>query len=803
MNHDSSETVHAVDPKESLVAEVVDQFLECADRGEQPDIEQFACRYPQIADVLRGVLPALRALNEPESSEVSSESSTISPEVDGSLGDYRILREIGRGGMGIVYEAEQISLQRRVALKVLPFAVALDPRRLERFKNEALAAAKLHHSNIVPVYAVGCERGVYYFAMQMIEGASLAEAIGQRRQLSEPMSAEAAPVWQRPSECSDVLNEVLFARNAPARPAEPSETSPSTQAALSTVGTTNGATFYQTVARLAIQAAEALEHAHGMDVVHRDIKPANLLVDERGNLWVTDFGLARLQSDGELTMTGDVVGTYRYMSPEQALGKNSAVDHRSDIYSLGATLYQLLTLRPVYDGDNQEELLGNITSKEPVSPRRIDRSIPTDLETIVLKAIARESQDRYATAGEMADDLRRFLDSRPIRARRPTLAERAAKWSRRHKGVVTSAVIVLLLAVVGLTISNVLIARERAKTHGAYEEVAEKQAITASALAEEARQRALAEKNFQQAREMLDFFVRVSVEDLAGLDQAQAVRGKLLQVSLDYYDDFIQQSRDNPPLQAELAASHLRVAGILDGIGSAKAAKSALEKALETQERLVRENPDQPELRRSLFMMYHEFDILRGFASLQMVARETVQQHLELTERQIAKINEINDEHQRVYRQFCESQSTDLAKVRKEFLEHKESSKESIAETLDQEQMIRLDQLILQRRGAAAFDDLAIADELGLTATQRDEIASLQNEPRFPFRRQGHGRFGGRSGTLDERVKEVLTPTQQEAWKEMTGEPYDGIRGGPFGGFFPGLGMPGKGFGRRPPFGPQ
>jgi serine/threonine protein kinase len=803
MSNDSSETVETVDSQEALVAELVDDFLARAGRGDDPDIEQYAKRYPQVANVLRGLLPAMKAMSDSAPPDVSTEGNTTSPEVAGSLGDYRILREIGRGGMGVVYEAEQISLRRRVALKVLPFAVALDPRRLERFKNEALAAAKLHHSNIVPVYAVGCERGVYYFAMQMIEGASLAEAIDQRRQLSEPDSAEVTPSWQSPSECSDVLNEILFARNETAQPAKPAETQARTQAALSTVGTTNGTAFYQTVARLGIQAAEALDHAHGMDVVHRDIKPANLLVDLRGNLWVTDFGLARLQGDGELTMTGDVVGTFRYMSPEQALGNNSAVDHRSDIYSLGATLYQLLTLRPVFDGDNREELLAHITSKDPISPRRIDKSIPTDLETIVLKAIAAERQDRYATASEMADDLRCFLDSRPIRARRPTLAERAAKWSRRHKAMVASALVVLLLAVVALTISNVLIAQERARTHDAYKEVEEKQAVTATALAEEARQRALAEKNFQQAREMLDFFVQASVEDLAGLDEARAVRSKLLEASLNYYDDFIQQSRDNPPLQAELAASHLRVAEILDGIGSATAAKSALEKALETQERLVRENPDQPELRRVLFNMYHEFDILRGVVSLHLVAGETVQQHLELTEQQIAKINEINEEHWRLYQQLCESKSTDLARMRKEFLDHKEGAKAAIAETLNQEQMKRLDQLVLQRRREAAFDDPTIADELGLRAAQREKIASLQNERRFSFRRQGPGRFGGRSGLLDERVEEVLTPAQQDKWKEMTGEPFEGIKGRPFGESLPGPGMRGRFLGRKPPFGPR
>ena len=189
-----------------------------------------------------------------------------------------------------------------------------------------------------------------------------------------------------------------------------------------------GRDYFRKVAELGVQAAEALDHAHQLGIVHRDIKPANLLLDGRGNLWVTDFGLAHMQhGEANLTVTGQALGTPRYMSPEQALAKRVPIDHRTDVYSLGATLYELLTLRPAFPSEDRQELLRQIAFEDPARPRRLERAIPAELEIIVLKAMEKRPQDRYATAQELADDLRRWLLDQPIRARRPSLGAGGAK----------------------------------------------------------------------------------------------------------------------------------------------------------------------------------------------------------------------------------------------------------------------------------------------------------------------------------------------------------------------------------------
>jgi serine/threonine protein kinase len=432
------------DPR--LVAALED-FLSRLNAGDPPSRDEFLGEYPEIADELADCLDGLEFIHTAASRISSSdpgygETDTMRPPAQ--LGDYRLQREVGRGGMGIVYEAEQISLGRRVALKVLPFAAAIDPRQRQRFQVEAQAAAHLHHPHIVPIYSVGCDRGVHFYAMQFIEGHNLSSLI---RELGNPATAaESAP--KSPANSPYTISTVDLA-NRPAIEALPvSGESAEAAPTRADVAPPRGRAFFRTVARLGAQAADALEHAHGLGVLHRDVKPSNLIVDPCGNLWVTDFGLARFEEDAGLTRTGDLLGTLRYMSPEQAQATCVVVDHRTDVYSLGATLYEFLTLRPVFDGRDRNELLRQIAFDDPITPRKINPEIPRDLETIVLKSMAKEPQGRYANAREMADDLRRFLADEPIKARRPSVQERTARWARRHKPALAVSASLLVVALI-------------------------------------------------------------------------------------------------------------------------------------------------------------------------------------------------------------------------------------------------------------------------------------------------------------------------------------------------------------------
>jgi WD40 repeat protein/serine/threonine protein kinase len=431
------------------VFRAMEEYAAAMQAGRKPDRQTFLARHPEIAEALAECLDGLEfvctaapELSQAGAARSASPADDVQPATP--LGDYQVVREVGRGGMGVVYEAVQLSLGRRVALKVLPFAAALDPKQLQRFKNEAQAAAHLHHQHIVPVYAVGCERGVHYYAMQFIEGQTLAALIRERRQQAGK---------EHPEPKAPVEGTTLEDRG-------PNNATRPTLLRSSILDPPDS--YFRIVATLGVQAAEALEHAHQQGVVHRDIKPANLLLEGRAGgvsplLWITDFGLARLQGDAGLTMSGDLLGTLRYMSPEQALGKGNLVDPRTDIYSLGATLYELLTLEPAYRGSDRQEVLRQIAEDEPSPPRRLNPAIPAELETIVLKAMSKSADERYASAQELADDLRRHLEDKPIRARRPTLRQRARKWARRHRAVVRSAAVILALAVLALASSTALV----------------------------------------------------------------------------------------------------------------------------------------------------------------------------------------------------------------------------------------------------------------------------------------------------------------------------------------------------------
>jgi WD40 repeat protein len=514
------------------VEELAEGYLERVRRGENPALSEYTAAHPEHAEAIRELFPALVKIERlrPGADEAEELNHLVDPDSGDRIeqvGDFRIIREIGRGGMGAVYEAEQVSLGRRVALKVLIRRASRDRRTLERFRREARAAARLHHTNIVPVFEVGQDRGLVYYAMQFIEGQGLDRVIDELARLlpGEPSSPAIADLGfrARHSAPGSGANERAADQRAAAAPEAPQATGvvqsllsgvfaasplevsttprrgntstvvvdsgeatlagstgtglakdatspqagdgppangpfPRPADALDSLARTGPAAawpapasgfasltdrspYYRSVAHIGRQIAQGLAYAHARGIVHRDVKPSNLLLDSAGVVWITDFGLAKAEDDG-LTQTGDIVGTVRYMAPERFHGQ---ADSRADVYSLGLTLYELLTLQPAFESSDRMQLMQQIQAADPMRPRTIDRHVPVDLETIVLKAIDKERARRYPQAEAMAEDLRRFLDDEPIRARPVRVWERVVKWARRRPGLAAMALVVQLL----------------------------------------------------------------------------------------------------------------------------------------------------------------------------------------------------------------------------------------------------------------------------------------------------------------------------------------------------------------------
>jgi eukaryotic-like serine/threonine-protein kinase len=510
------------------VVDAVKQYMELIETGTAPSCHEYCEQHLDIAEFLKPCIEGLAMVQQsikrngtdltavhapPSISPHEINSLAISKESPVALGDFQILSELGRGGMGIVYEAKQLSLGRRVALKVLSFAGGMDDIRLQRFRNEAQAAAHLHHTHIVPVYAVGVERGVHYYAMQLIEGQSLAQVIESMR---NSRGSSTSSNWSAPSNRSDRDSR------------------------------------FRTIARVIVQAAQGLEHAHQYGVVHRDIKPANLMLDQVGNVWITDFGLAQFHTDSNLTRTGDMLGTLRYMSPEQSTGGAAPIDHRTDVYSLGATMYELLALKPAITATGYKDMLNQIADEDPIPLSAIDRLIPIELAIIASKALSKNPVDRYQSASQMADDLQRWLDDKPILAKPPTWLQRCTKWTKRHTGIVVSAGAFAGLGAVGLLISTLLLSQAQRQT--------------AHALKEERLQRIAAEASFQNAKRAVDTFSEISEAEFATRPDLQSIRREFLETSLDFYRDFLEQRENDLSLNLELTATAERVEGLIESL---------------------------------------------------------------------------------------------------------------------------------------------------------------------------------------------------------------------------------------------
>ncbi|MDE0736341.1 MAG: serine/threonine-protein kinase, partial [Pirellulaceae bacterium] len=593
--------------EENPVEVLAEEFAKRIRGGEHPSINDYVSRYPDHADEIESLFPSIAMMEQLKQQKKASQDrrpSTVKPpsNMPEQLGDFRILREIGRGGMGIVYEAWQQSLARRVALKVLPTeGMGRTQKQVERFLREAKSAGRLHHTNIVPVFGVGQHDGIYYYVMQLIEGYGLDSLLEYYQHQRDQAGAEtdnemllantqvsAGPSRQQTANVTRWTNEntATFAPGdddpgpiiSPVSPAgsDRHDGSPGKTAMV----TTNRLQLdWQQIATIGIQVADALHYAHEHGILHRDIKPANLLIDQEHNAWITDFGLAKAADNNNLTQTGDVVGTLRYMAPEQFEGNCDAV---SEVYSLGITLYELAALQPAFAQESRMELIRQIMEGSLPPLQEIRPGIPRDLETIIQKAASRDTDQRYTTAHQLAEDLARFRDDRPILARRSSSLQKVQHWSRRNPALAMSvAITACLLLLVAVTASVGYLSTSRA-----LEELNRQQKKTDDAMVvavakrnEADKQSKRAEHNLAVAMEALDgIFASVGrpqtpssmdnfgqqTTDLIIPQESTVTPGeaRLLENMLDFYGKFIAYNRDDTTLQIKAAEAHLRVGKI-------------------------------------------------------------------------------------------------------------------------------------------------------------------------------------------------------------------------------------------------
>ncbi len=381
------------------------EYADNARQGKTPSIESYIERYPDMATEIRELFPMVAALEQWKSDRENEVLRNQLPDQFKlkQLGDCRLVREIGRGGMGVVFEALEGSIERRVAVKLLPWRISMVPHRQERFEREAQTIAKLRHSNIVPIFRFGRHEDYAYYVMQYVESVNLGHIIGA---LSER---------QQVSPAQEIRDEVGESSSGESWTPEAADRKKLKQDS------------WKAFARIGLQVAQALRHAHRMGVLHNDVKPGNLLIDASGKVFVTDFGLAEPLNPDSSEVDESVNGTLRYMAPERFEG---VFDETSDVYSLGITLFELVAQQSAFETDSQVGLITAIAAGEVRSVVEARNDLPPDLAAVIAKAISREPNDRYQSAGEFASDLLRFINGERVSAKS---AKGIFRWLRRQE----------------------------------------------------------------------------------------------------------------------------------------------------------------------------------------------------------------------------------------------------------------------------------------------------------------------------------------------------------------------------------
>jgi eukaryotic-like serine/threonine-protein kinase len=515
---------------ERQIDALLDEAIQRTRRGEVVDIEDYCASYPALAGDLRLMLPALVLLEQPAISIGKRGEEAAIPT---TLADFKIIREIGRGAMGTVYEAVQQSLGRRVALKV--FRPAPDSRKshLARFKREAETAARLHHSNIIPVFGSGESDGWFFCAMQLIEGINLQQLLSGNRVPGDSFSG--LHFNDTPLHC-DAAETVRYAQGNDHTPVDGVTEEVAQPMERVAIHSPNDC------ARIVLQVAEGLSFAHQHGVIHRDIKPSNIMLDKEGRAWIADFGLAKPEEGENLTGSGDIIGTLRYMAPESFQGESGP---RGDIYSLGLTLFELLEGRPAHTQNARPQLIDQLLNGPPP---KLSRTLPRDLETICHKCIEKDPGHRYQSAALLAEDLRRFLDSRPITARKVAVHEKIVRWSRRNPVIVSLVASLLVVGLVG--------------------------AITAWRLSERASRLAIESKqNFEQSSQNLEmvletvdrFCLMVSADQRLNRPEFSRLREQLLESAIEINQRFASDPVVAQAAKLQLARIHFRLGKLGNG----------------------------------------------------------------------------------------------------------------------------------------------------------------------------------------------------------------------------------------------